>query len=448
MQPLPLHAGTARSDITPTKPCFLVGYPHVERTSTGTHDPLFASALCLKNSECALLFISLDILFVTSDWVQECRRRISKLSPIPLAQILIAATHTHSGPLTAEILAWKDDPTVPPPDPAYIEFLCEAVCETALRAVKACIPAEIATVVADVRGIAGGNRIDPDGAEDPRAGMLFIRSEGSGEPIAILPVYGMHPTVLHEDSTHFSADFIAFTRSHLEGAFPGATVVYLNGVCGNQSPRRVVNAQTFAEAGRIGMALGIKMEDALRSSTHFQKCVPLASAVDHISICGRSFPTVEEARSRLDAARSRYAELKTRGAGHSEVRTAECTVFGAEEVLTLAKAEVSGDAESVRLKYNRAEVQAFRISDFYIAAWPGEFFVEYGLEVSRSGPEFTFVCTIANGELHGYVVTPEAEALGGYEAQMSLFPASTGSLFVECTLRLLRNLATGTTRSS
>ena len=44
---------------------------------------------------------------------------------------------------------------------------------------------------------------------------------------------------------------------------------------------------------------------------------------------------------------------------------------------------------------------------------------------------------MTNGDLHSYIVTPEAEQAGGYEAQMSLFPASAGQHFVESTLRLL-----------
>ena len=42
-----LVAGACASDITPVEPLFLFGYPHVERVSTGMHDPLLASALYL-----------------------------------------------------------------------------------------------------------------------------------------------------------------------------------------------------------------------------------------------------------------------------------------------------------------------------------------------------------------------------------------------------------------
>ena len=40
-----LKAGAATVDITPVDSQFLSGYPHVERYSTGVHDPLIGSSL-------------------------------------------------------------------------------------------------------------------------------------------------------------------------------------------------------------------------------------------------------------------------------------------------------------------------------------------------------------------------------------------------------------------
>jgi hypothetical protein len=56
-----LRAGVAVRDISPRKPMFLVGYPHVQRISTGLHDPLLASALHLSDGATYLLLIGVDI---------------------------------------------------------------------------------------------------------------------------------------------------------------------------------------------------------------------------------------------------------------------------------------------------------------------------------------------------------------------------------------------------
>jgi len=273
-------------------------------------------------------------------------------------------THTHSGPHVAEVLAWKDDPVVPSADPHYLAFMREQTLAAAVDAWKSPEPARAAWTTADVRGIAGGNRIDPEGAEDPEAGLLILRQATTRNPLAVVSIYGMHPTVLHEDSTLVSSDFIGFVR-----------------------------------AG------------------------------------------VEEASANLDRARSDFEKLKCDGPSASVVRTAEYTVFGAEEELTLARAEVTGEAERLREKYRYMEIQVIRLGDTIVAAWPGEFFVEYGLEFKRRAGGRAFVVTMANGDLQGYVVTPQAEAARGYEAQMSLFAASVGFQFVEETLNLTRKLS-------
>jgi len=62
-----LRAGAAETGITPSRPIFLFGYPHAERTSKGTHDPLLASVLYLENGSVRLLLVSVDLVFVTGE---------------------------------------------------------------------------------------------------------------------------------------------------------------------------------------------------------------------------------------------------------------------------------------------------------------------------------------------------------------------------------------------
>jgi hypothetical protein len=137
----------------------------------------------------------------------------------------------------------------------------------------------------------------------------------------------------------------------------------------------------------------------------------------------------------LDAARETYQRLKREGAGHGAVRTAECVVFGAEEVVTLAKAQADGRLLSVQMSHQRAEVQVFWVGDTFLVALPGEYFVEYALEIKRRASARTFVISMANGELQGYITTPEAI---GYEANLSLFTPDAGAVLVEQALELCR----------
>lgn len=131
-----LRAGTGRVDVSPRDQTFLIGYPHVERLSTGIHDPLYATALCLDDGENQTISVAVDVLYVHSKLVAQCRRRIEERVGVRPEHIMISATHTHSGPTTCSVLAMKDDPVVPEPDPAYMENLAqgkgEIVCHERL----------------------------------------------------------------------------------------------------------------------------------------------------------------------------------------------------------------------------------------------------------------------------------------------------------------------------
>jgi len=434
-----LHAGAAVRDISPKASMFLAGYPHVNRMSTGVHDPLQASALFLQNGETALVLIALDLLFLDPRTARELRGRIATALGIPEAQVFISCTHTHSGPLCCNMLAWEQDPIVPRADEDYLAAVQDDAIVAACAAVAAPRPATMAWLAAMAPGV-GGNRLDPAGPSDPEVGILAVRDLKGGAPLAASLVYGLHPTVLHEDSTLVSSDFIHYTRQSLREAFgPAFVTVYHNGPCGNLSPRNFVQAQTFAEAERLGRRLGTIVVDALRSAPApaFHDEVRLQGAICAVDLPPRAIPPVPAAARQLAEARERYERLKRQNAGHGPVRTAECTVFGAEETLALAQAQERGRLAETVARYRRADLQLVCVGDGFLAGFPCETFVEYGLALKAEAPARVFPVSLVNGQLQGYVVTPEAAAAGGYEAMNALFAPESGRLMVNAHLAML-----------
>ena len=423
-----LKAGTAKSDVSPTGSMFLWGYPHVARMSTGIHDPLFATALYLDDGQRRTLAVAVDVLYVDSTLVAESRRRIQERIDVPPEQVMISATHTHSAPVTCSVLAMTGDPVVPEPDPSYRELLIQGIVEAACQAAETCVPAEVAITSAQVDGV-GCNRLSPEAARDSKAGIVAVRRASDNSLLAIQLFYAMHPTVLHEDSTLVSSDFPAYMRQAIQQAFPSVEIIYHNGPCGNLSPRYHVKAQTFAEAERLGGRLGNVVVEALRALQDEQfAAVAVGGTRSFVSLPLRRFSSVAAAEVELDAARETYQRLKREGAGHGAVRTAECVVFGAEEVVTLAKAQADGRLLSVQMSHQQTEVQVLWVGDTFLVALPGEYFVEYALEIKRRANRRTFVTSLANGELQGYITTPEAV---GYEANLSLFTPDAGAVLVE-----------------
>ncbi len=442
-----LHAGAAVREISPEKPMVLCGYPHVERISEGKHDPLLASVLFLNQGNRGLLLAALDLLFIDPPTARQWRRCLAEEMGMRESDIFISCTHTHSGPVTVDRhLAWKDDPAAAPVDTDFL-VMVESRLQAAARAAKAAAePARLAWTSARITGV-GTNRHDPTGTTDPECGILSVRRRSTGEMLSMSLIYGMHPTVLHEDSKLISSDFPHYVRQYLREQYgEQLTVCYHNAPCGNQSPRHVVEGQTFAEAERLGRLLGEQVQTAVQALTEadYQDGEEdekqfLNSALEKVELPRRALPDLPEARAAMDEYRRKYQALIEQGASRADVRTAECAVFGAEKMVGLARAWDSGELDRLMREYPPFEAQVVRIGDHCMAGVPGELFTEYALRIKQNSPA-TYPVAFVNGELQGYIVTPEAAAAGGYEAAGSIFAPEAGDRLVEAALRAVKRV--------
>jgi hypothetical protein len=393
--------------------------------------------LYLDDGRGSLLFVANDVIYVCRDSVRRVRARISEKTGIPAERIMVTATHTHSGPLTVDTLNNGADPKVPKTDPRYVERLEDGIVRAAVTAFQNAQPAEIALALADGSCV-GTNRHDPKGPANSETPALVVRNRESKAYIAAMIVCSMHPTVLHEDSTLYSADFPGMARQYLQENLlgKGCPVVYHTGPSGNQSPRHVTKANTFDEASRLGGLLGSAILDALKTARYFDN-LELSAAQTEIVFPRRAIPTAAQAEEHYRRSTERLESLCLANADRREVRTAECDWFGAEETLALARAVAEGRHEAAIDSVLPAEIMVAKIGPWSFVGWPGESFVEFALYVRKQHPQ-CHVITLANGELQGYLVTAEAVKNNWYEAMTSLFasPAS-GMILVEKTLELL-----------
>ena len=342
--PTKLLAGAAAVDITPTESCFLWGYPHVARYSTGVHDPLLASALYLSDGQTAVLFVGTDVLLVSKALASAhgnelprrrvCRQPTSWLPPrraipAPSRWNISAATRWFPTPIRVSFNGWR----------TAIVAAAEAACSAAR-------PAQLGLAVADGSAV-GGNRRNPRGPSNPRTPALVVCASDDSAAIAAMFICNMHPTVLHEDSTLISGDFPAMTRQYLQGTIlGGCPVLCQNGPCGNQSPRHVARGNTFDEAKRLGKLLGASIATAIGTICYEDKLL-LECRQSFVQLPLREFPTVAEAEARVQQAEDRLAGLRCSQVEPGTVRTAECDWFGAEETLLLARAAHDGRLQTV-----------------------------------------------------------------------------------------------------
>src|SRR5690606_38297828 len=213
------------ADITPEGSAFLFGYPHVPRISTGVHDRLYSSAIYCSDGRAGVLLVANDIIWVPRPVALRARQRISESTGVPVSHILVTASHTHSGPVTTQMLSHSADTVVPPPDPQYLRRLEDRIVEAALAAFNYARPATLSLTIADATGL-GTNRHDPSGPSIPQLPVLVARDTADSRPIAIMCVCSMHPTVLHEDWKLISGDFPGLARRQLRRSGLDCPFVY------------------------------------------------------------------------------------------------------------------------------------------------------------------------------------------------------------------------------
>lgn len=433
-----LMAGAATSNITPLEPHFLFGYPYVERISQGVNDWLLSSALYLADGNNQVLLISNDVIFVSKASVAKIRMEVSKKTGIPATNIMVSATHTHSGPVTVDNVNSSHDRVVPKADVKYVSYMEDKIIEAACNAYKNSSPAKAGFLLADGTGI-GTNRHDPAGPAIMDIPVLVFRKPDNNL-IACMLVCSMHPTVLHEDSKLYSGDFPAFTREILQKKYFGCEcpVLYFTGAAGNQSPRHVTRSNTFEEARRIGGIIASSIGTILMKGIEFSSEIPVLSLQKFVDLPRRQFPDPEWAKGHRDRSLDRFEHMKKRSENIQEIRTAEVDWFGAEELLYLSKLSQTKDFENIYKTCLPAEIQIVKIGPWNFAMWPGEVFIEYALELKKES-ENIFLITLSNGELQGYIATEEAEKKGFYEGSNSIFHYTAGKILVEKTIELLKS---------
>src|SRR5437870_13292634 len=94
--------GAAEIDITPPIGHRMAGY-FDERLSTGVHDPLKAKALLLQQDKEKIALVFCDLVGVSLTVTTNARAQASQKTGIPVSNIVICATHSHTGPLFDDV---------------------------------------------------------------------------------------------------------------------------------------------------------------------------------------------------------------------------------------------------------------------------------------------------------------------------------------------------------
>ena len=428
-----LKAGVSIANVTPLHKTTLSGYPYpIGRSAVTAHDPLYACVYYFENNGSRAMYITADVVSFSKDRAAELRMLIEKHTAIPRQNIIIAGTHTHSGPSTGGN-SWNHFEELREKQPANNDRMRDLILNAAKDAVKNAFDAELgygSGICGKEKGV-GGNRHDPEnGVCDPTVGVIAIRDK-AGELRGCVVNYSMHPTVLHDHNFFFTADFPCYIRQYLNDLHPFMISGFMMGSSGDQSTRFFRTAQTFDEAKRIGTAIAEEAAKAL-DNLKWEDDPVIAVNVQDAYLPLKNFPSHEEAKKQLDELEARHKALVDGGAPYSECRAVESLMEGAIFVEGFTASLVGENAAIVLGRECPVECIAMRLGGCVIAGIATENFVAVSNAVKEASPlELTLICSLANGATLGYVCTDEAYDQLCYEAQESTFAKGAAGVLVE-----------------
>jgi neutral ceramidase len=392
------------------------------------HDQLHARCVVLDDGEQRLAIVIADSCMIPRPVFDEAKTLVNSRSRLPMENMLMAATHTHSAPSAVGIFQSTADPE-------YRKFLARRLADAVLQAINQLEPAEVgwgsgteprhvsnrrwkmkpgtvnknlSTGANDAVRMnpapANPDLLEPAGPTDPEVSVLAVRAKG-GRPIALLANYSMHYCggVGHDGvvSADYFGAFCGRVQQLLgvESQQPPFVALLSNGTSGDCNSIDFRNPAKpdapFRKIQRVAndvadVALGVY------KAMEFHDWVPLKSAQGEIKL-GVRLPEnaeVERAKGQLAKAERRNGQLIPWSSD----------IYAREAVL------LSEYPREVPLI-----LQVLQIGDLGIAAVPCEVFVEIGLELKRRSPfPRMFTIELANG-YNGYLPTPAQHALGGYE---------------------------------
>ena len=432
-------AGASTADITPGAGVPMVGYGLRVGVAEGRNDPLLVRTLAMTDEAGTTLAIAVcDLVGVPYGLVRQARDLIATELEIPPDNVLVAATHTHSGPMAVYDSS------------AYVETTARAIAGSVRVAMRERAPVVLKVGSVEITTVSQ-NRRDPDGPIERVARVLLAeRLDDQGGPaVATLVNYACHSTVFEHDNLHWSADWPGAMARSIERAV-GGTAIYLQGAAGNINP--VWMRHDPNEVERVGGIVGTaaaRVVHELRPLDAGQWCINLNWSEDvpappaaHGSLLEnvrfRAARTTLEMPARVrrpvDELHDELADLVARIAAEPDVGARRAHI-ARRNALTY---ELQLIAATRGRSVERLELQAFRLADgAAVSSLPGEFFVEIGDELrARGGLAHHFIAGYANGAV-GYVPTAEAFAHHGYEVGMARFAPETAATVVDASLSLL-----------
>lgn len=254
-------AGAAVRVITPNPLLPVSGGIGTPKPSTIKQGDLYARALVLEKGNTRIAIVNVDNLGWPSVLGNKSRALIKGIPP---ENILIGATHTHSGP---DAYAFPDETGKSYADLKYLDWCTQQIADAVNEAIKKLEPAVLKTAVGEAKGKIAYNYYAPQ-LYDPRCGVIqAIATTGKNKdkPIVTLVNYAIHPEIIGSGQGILSPDLCGPLYSRIESK-AGGIALFMNSAQGGMvtADNRLEKggeANDWQECIRIGELLA---DEALR----------------------------------------------------------------------------------------------------------------------------------------------------------------------------------------
>ena len=450
--------GYASVNINPPLGSALFGY-YVQRFASGFLDDLEAFAISLEKGEKRFIVISIDSCSISKALTDRFTAVIEETTGIPRENILVSATHTHTGPFASKASGF-DSATGKEQDEIamkYIEFLVSRIKDLASLSLQTLKPARMGYMVGHAPDrIAYIRRYkmkdgttqtcppinDPNidhaiGELDQRVNVLRFDREGA-ESVVILN-YGIHADTVNGDLV--SSDWCGWARRTIEKALDGTKCLCIMGAQGDVGSTNVHPLPGDMNDTEISFDNEMKSPGMARfvgralAGTVLQVYDKVAYIdVDDIDVIHRtiSIPANTPKPEEMPLAR-KYKELHDSGRD-------DLIPYEAMELTTV----VAEAARMVRLENGPyefpAELMAIRIGSVVLSTIPGEPFTNIGERIKEiPGWDLVVPCALSNGSM-GYFPNNSAYDEGGYETRASSYARGVADVMVNESEKMLSDL--------
>lgn len=399
--------GFYEREITPPLGCHLSGYGNL-RPATDVKDRLMARACVISDGSESVALIAVDALRAHRKIRDKIAERVSEFTGIPKENVLVAATHSHTGIPDPD---FDNHPELGDAQKHYFDVFADIIADCAILAYKRLEESEMTFGIGEVNGISfcrdyimknstprtNPGRLNPDivgpaSETDNELPVLFMKSE-YGKALGAIISFACHLDCV--GGFEFSGDFASELSKQLKKTYGEDFVtVFFMGAAGDINHFNVKVKKDAPDHYRL---MGRKIAGEAIKTIAFAK--PVAGEELMCRFRTIQIPRREVTEEQYANAKHIVATIKEEDGAKLAADDTKTNMY----YLMMARKLLSVMAEVPEI--SDVPLHYIRIGELELFGFPSEVYCYFGRDVkARCGNDKRIVISYCNG-LFGYIPT-------------------------------------------